>query len=74
MGLEHEINHEDATVWTAKTTIIKFNTVEMHHSDHDRLRFYMHQQIFSKYPFIQKDLPWLEHPTTLIVWDNIKAT
>ena len=33
LGLDHEINPEDAAVWTAKTTIIRFTIVEMHQSD-----------------------------------------
>lgn len=39
LGLEHhhEINEEDVTVWTATTLIIRFTTVEMHHSDHVKM-------------------------------------
>ena len=43
--LDHEINPPDAEVWTAKTTLIRFTTVEMHHSDHVKLQFGMSQGI-----------------------------
>ena len=33
MGLDHQVNHDDNAVWTAKTQIILFTTVEIHQSD-----------------------------------------
>ncbi|XP_050884901.1 protein MAIN-LIKE 2-like [Lathyrus oleraceus] len=41
----HEVNEEDATVWTACTPIIRFITVEMHNSDRVKLQFNMLQHI-----------------------------
>ncbi|XP_050889584.1 serine/threonine-protein phosphatase 7 long form homolog [Lathyrus oleraceus] len=45
LGLEHQPNPEDAAVWTAKTAIMRFTTVEMHQSDRVKLQFGMHQDI-----------------------------
>ena len=45
MGLGHEPNPEDAAIWSAKTAIIRFNVVEMHHSDRVKMQFRMHQEI-----------------------------
>ncbi|CAK8561135.1 unnamed protein product [Lathyrus sativus] len=44
-GLDHQPNPDDAAVWTAKTPIIRFTTVEMHQSDRVKLQFGMHQDI-----------------------------
>lgn len=40
--MKHEINFEDAIVWTAKTTMIRFTIVEMLHSDRVKMQFDMH--------------------------------
>ena len=45
MGLGHDPNPEDAAIWTAKTAIIRFNIMEMHHSDRVKMQFGMHQEI-----------------------------
>ncbi|XP_058775349.1 protein MAIN-LIKE 2-like [Vicia villosa] len=45
LELGHEPNEADATVCTAKTPIIRFTTVEMHHSDRVKLQFGMHREI-----------------------------
>ena len=45
MGLDHQVNHDDDAVQTAKTPIIRFTTVEMHQSDRVKLQFGMQQQI-----------------------------
>lgn len=45
MGLEHQPDPEDAEIWTAKTSIIRFNVVEMHHSDRVVMQFGMRQEI-----------------------------
>ena len=45
MGLDHIPNEDDAEVWTAKTVIIRFNIVEMHHSDRVKMQFGMLQDI-----------------------------
>src|ERR1044072_5077078 len=45
LGLDHVPNDEDAEVWTAKTAIIRFNIVEMHHSDRVKMQFGMFQDI-----------------------------
>lgn len=37
MGLDHQVNHDDVAVWTAKTSIIWFTIVEMHQSDRVKL-------------------------------------
>ena len=42
---DHEINEQDATVWTACTPIIRFTTMEMHNSDRVKLQFGMLQHI-----------------------------
>lgn len=42
---EHEVNPKDAAVWTAKTTIIRFTTMEMNQSDCVKMQFDMQQQI-----------------------------
>ena len=42
---DHEINEQDAAVWTACTLIIIFTTMEMHHSDRVKLQFGMLQHI-----------------------------
>ncbi|XP_050914517.1 protein MAIN-LIKE 2-like [Lathyrus oleraceus] len=42
---DHEVNAEDAVVWTACTPIIRFTTVEMHNSDRVKLQFGMLQNI-----------------------------
>ncbi|XP_050872642.1 protein MAIN-LIKE 2-like [Lathyrus oleraceus] len=42
---EHEVNPEDAAVWTACTPIIRFTTVEMHNTDRVKLQFGMVQNI-----------------------------
>ncbi|CAK8530400.1 unnamed protein product [Lathyrus sativus] len=44
-GLDHEPSPDDAAVWTSKTPIIRFTTVEMHQSDRVKLQFGMHQDI-----------------------------
>jgi hypothetical protein len=45
MGLDHQVNHDDDddddVVWTTKTPIIRFTTVEMHQSDRVKLQFGM---------------------------------
>ncbi|CAK8572940.1 unnamed protein product [Lathyrus sativus] len=41
----HEVREEDATVWTACVSIIRFTTVEMHNSYRVKLQFGMHQNI-----------------------------
>ncbi|KAI5418920.1 hypothetical protein KIW84_043227 [Lathyrus oleraceus] len=45
LGLGHQVNHDDDAVWTAKTPIILFTTVEIHQSDWVKLQFGMQQQI-----------------------------
>ena len=45
LGLGHVPNPEDAATWTAKTAIIRFNIVEIHHSDRVKMQFGMHQEI-----------------------------
>ena len=42
---DHEINEQDATVWTACTPIIRFTTVDMHNSGRVKLQFDMLQHI-----------------------------
>jgi hypothetical protein len=42
---DHETNEQDATVWTACTPIIRFTTMEMHHSDRVKLQLGMFQHI-----------------------------
>ena len=42
---DHEVNAEDAAVWTACTPIIRFTTVEMHNTDRVKLQFSMVQNI-----------------------------
>ena len=45
LGLDHVPNEDDAHVWTAKTAIIRFNIVEMHHDDDVKMQFGMFQDI-----------------------------
>ncbi|XP_058784701.1 protein MAIN-LIKE 1-like [Vicia villosa] len=45
LELDHEPNAKDAAIWTAKTTILRYNIVEMHHIDRVKLQFGMHQGI-----------------------------
>ncbi|KAI5447876.1 hypothetical protein KIW84_015355 [Lathyrus oleraceus] len=45
LGLDHDVNHDDVAVWTAKTPTIRFTTVEMHQSDRVKLQFGMLQHI-----------------------------
>ncbi|KAI5420574.1 hypothetical protein KIW84_044396 [Lathyrus oleraceus] len=39
LGLDHDVNHDDAAVWTTKTPVIRFTMVEMHQSDRVKLQF-----------------------------------
>ena len=43
--MDHVPNEDDAEVWTAKTAIIRFNIVEMHHNDRVKMLFGMFQDI-----------------------------
>ncbi|XP_050879031.1 protein MAIN-LIKE 2-like [Lathyrus oleraceus] len=45
MDHEHQINPEDAAVWTTCTPIIRFTTVELHNADRVKLQFGMVQNI-----------------------------
>ncbi|KAI5391148.1 hypothetical protein KIW84_076128 [Lathyrus oleraceus] len=45
MDHEHQVNPEDAAVWTTCTPIIRFTTVEMHNTDRVKLQFDMVQSI-----------------------------
>ncbi|KAI5427046.1 hypothetical protein KIW84_032466 [Lathyrus oleraceus] len=45
MGVDHDVNHDDAAIWTTKTSIIRFTMVEMHQSGRVKLQFDMQQQI-----------------------------
>ncbi|XP_058739177.1 coatomer subunit zeta-2-like [Vicia villosa] len=45
LGPDHEVNPYDAAVWTEKTAITRFTTVEMQHSDCVKLQFGMQQGI-----------------------------
>ncbi|KAI5393604.1 hypothetical protein KIW84_060652 [Lathyrus oleraceus] len=45
LDLDHDVNHDDAAVWTTKTPIIRFTMMEMHQSDRVKLQFGMLQQI-----------------------------
>ncbi|CAK8542064.1 unnamed protein product [Lathyrus sativus] len=44
-GLDHQPDPNDVAVWTSRTPIIRFTTVEMHQSDRVKLQFGMHQNI-----------------------------
>ncbi|XP_058726085.1 protein MAIN-LIKE 2-like [Vicia villosa] len=42
---DHEPRGADAAIWTARTCLILYNIIEMHHSDRFKLQFGMHQGI-----------------------------